>query len=110
MMLVALLLLTAAPGQLAPCGLMRPVAPNEAAARRIAAAVLRNVPTQRLVNIGPGTGRPYQLVVQADRNEPLTWSVFQVPPRTSRSIRGGGGLAFRIDRCTGAISRMHYSR
>ncbi len=31
-------------------------------------------------------------------------------PRGASSMRGGGGLAFRINRCTGTISRMHRSR
>jgi hypothetical protein len=95
-MLAAFLLLAAVPAQ---CGLIRPVAPDVAAARRIAEATVRHA--------GAPT-RPYRLVVIADRADARLWIAFQMP--RAGSMRGGGGLEFRIDRCTGAISRMRHSR
>ena len=39
------------------------------------------------------------------------WAVYQAPPTPSGvSVRGGGGLTMRIDKCTGAISEMHFIR
>ncbi|MEA3014355.1 MAG: hypothetical protein QOD42_2900 [Sphingomonadales bacterium] len=98
-MLAALLLLAAAPGQNSFCGAARAAAPDVGAARRIAEAAVRNAraPT-----------RLYRLVIIADRADARLWIAFQVP-RTGPT-RGGGGLEFRIDRCTGAISRMRHSR
>lgn len=97
-MIAALLLLAAAP-QGSLCGAIRPAAPDVAAARRIAEATVRDAraPT-----------RPYRLVVEADRANARLWTAFQTP-RTG-ATRGGGGLAFSIDRCTGAISRMYRQR
>jgi hypothetical protein len=98
-MLATLIFLAAAPGPAATCA-HRPAAPDAAAARRIAETTVRDA--------GAAT-RQYRLVVEADRDDARLWSAFQVP-RGASSMRGGGGLAFRINRCTGAISRMHRSR
>jgi len=98
-MLAALIFLAAASGPAGACA-HRPAAPDVAAARRIAEATIRNV---------GATTRPWRLFVEADRDDRRLWTAFQ-RPRGSRSTRGGGGLEFRIDRCTGAISRMHRSR
>jgi len=99
-MLAALMLLAAASGPAGMCGASRPAAPGVAAARRIAETTIRNA---------RAATRPYRLIVEADRDDARLWVAFQLP-RGARSTRGGGGLEFRIDRCTGAISRMHYSR
>jgi hypothetical protein len=63
-------------------------------------------------------GRPYDLVVQAARDDPSQWQAFQIPQRDPAPLRdgeielffAGHGLGFRIDRCTGAISRMAFQR
>ena len=98
-MLAALMLLAAAVGPAATCA-HRPAAPDAAAARRIAETTVRDA--------GAAT-RQYRLVVEADRDDARLWTAFQVP-RGARSARGGGGLEFRIIRCSGAVSRMHRSR
>src|SRR4051812_37103328 len=90
-------------GAAPPCHLIFPVVPDEAAARRIFAAVLESRPRRR--------GPRYALEVSPDRDDPGKWLVVQSllpprrkPPRGSIWIQaGGGGLGMRIDRCTGAI-------
>ena len=110
-MLLALILAAAAPGQSGQCGGSNPVAGDLAAARRIAEATIRSRPALRPVAAAAAAGRPYRLIVEVDRDDAGQWSAFQVPPRSGpRSQRGGGGLEFRIDRCTGAISALHYAR
>jgi len=106
-MLVAILFLAAAAVPADPCGGARPVAPDVAAARRIAEATIRGRPALRPVTEAAAAGHPYRLAVEVDRDDARQWSAYQMPPELRR---GGGGLEFRIDRCTGAISRMHYSR
>ncbi|HEX5184373.1 MAG TPA: hypothetical protein VFW19_14645 [Allosphingosinicella sp.] len=62
--------------------------------------------------------RPYVLSVAPAEDDPGAWEVIQELPRTHRRLRpgevevsaGGGGLGFRIDRCTGATSRMFFAR
>ena len=99
-MLATLILLAALSGPAGSCGANRPAAPDAAAARRIAETTIRHA--------GAAT-RPYRLLVEPDRDDARLWVAFQVP-RGARSGRGGGGLEFRIDRCTGAVSRMHRAR
>jgi len=106
-MLVALVLLAVVPGQADPCGHSRPVAPDVAAARRIAEATIRNQAGSEAA--ADAAARTYRLHVEADQDDANQWSAFQVPAGPG-SHRGGGGLEFRIDRCTGAISRLHHSR
>ena len=83
------------------CALISPVAPDATAARRIAQAVLANVPHVRR----PG----YRLMVDAAPHDSGGWYAIEVPPNW-RNMRGGGGLGMRIDRCTGAISELYYQR
>ena len=93
-----------------PCGLIFPVAPDEAAARRIAEAVIAGRPHP--------PRRRYVLHVRRDGEDPSQWIASQGlppprrrPPPGSIYVRaGGGGLGMRIDRCTGAVSRLHYQR
>ena len=100
------------------CELIRPVAPDEAAARRIAEAVVRNVPPSERARHARESGRVYELVIQPAEDEPAQWIAFERPQRDATPPQegvvvlqfAGHGLAFRIDRCTGAISRMHFSR
>ena len=116
--LLALMLLSQEPSISRQCELIRPVAPDEAAARRIAEAVIATVPSSPLVRQSMRAGRPYRLEIQPDPEDAGKWIAFQSPPPSRRRLRrgeievqfAGHGLAFRIDRCTGAISRMHYSR
>jgi hypothetical protein len=93
-----------------PCHLIFPVAPDEAAARRIFAAVLDLRPHRR--------GPRYALKVAPDRDDPGKWLASQDLPPPRGKLRpgwiwvqaGGGGLGMRIDRCTGAISDLYYQR
>lgn len=108
------LLLAASMAEPAPrparCSLIFPVAPDEAAARRVAEAVIA-------VRPHPSSKR-YDLRVERDRDDLGQWLAFQSLPRPRRRegpgwvlvTAGGGGLAMRIDSCTGAVSRLHYSR
>jgi hypothetical protein len=108
-MLIAFALLAGVAGPAEPCGHSRPVAGDLAAARRIALATIRAHPASRPVIDAAAAGRPYRLVVEVDDEDARQWSAFQLPPGPGAHM-GGGGLEFRIDRCTGAISRMHHSR
>ncbi len=77
----------------------RPVAPTEADARRIALILVRNFNR---------TGRPlppYDLSITPDPEDAGQWLA-------QKTIRGqrGGGMNFRIDRCTGQITRITYDR
>jgi len=80
----------------------RPVAPDEAAARRIAV---------REIAARPRPGR-FVLHVFPERGDPGLWRAWQVPPAVPGrgTTRGGGGITMNIDRCTGAVSNLHYSR
>ena len=112
----SLLLVLAAATQPAPpprpCSLIYPVAPNERAARRIAEAVIAGNPFP--------LRRNFELRVRLDERDPGQWIAYQYLPdpplrrplRPGEVIvgRGGGGVEMRIDRCTGAISRLFYSR
>ncbi len=97
MLLSALLLMVSGPAT----GCPRPAVPDAAAARRIAATVIRN-----------RTGRPqtsYDLIIERDPRDTGQWRAYQTP-RGARSARGGGGLSFRIDRCTGRVSDLSRQR
>jgi hypothetical protein len=116
--LLGLALLVAAPEAPAACPLLFPVAGDVVAARRIAEAVIGNA----LASL-PGLRRRaarlhYILRVMPDQDGAGQWVAFQSlppppPPRRDGGIfvqAGGGGLGFRIDRCTGAISQIYYQR
>jgi hypothetical protein len=100
------------------CSLIHPVAADEAAAQRIAKAVVSNVPAMQMARDAAAAGQPYRLIVRADRGDPGKWLAFQMPrERKGRDRPGyitlyfaGHGLGFKIDRCTGAISDMAYQR
>ncbi len=97
MLTLALLLISSASGESVRCA--RPAAPTEADARRIALTIIRNYNR---------TGRPlppYDLRVAPDPNDRGQWIAW-------KTIRGqrGGGMNFRIDRCTGQVTRITYDR
>jgi hypothetical protein len=102
----------------ARCALIRPVAPDETSARRIAEAVIRNVPASASARSAAAAGRPYVLAIERDRDDAKDWIAVQSPRHVRRPPKpgeievqsGGGGLDFRIDRCSGAISRLYYQR
>jgi hypothetical protein len=97
-LLLALAAAAGPPSASRPCP--HPVAPDERAARRIA---------ERVIAARPGPPRrTYVLRVVPDRADPRLWVAFQVGP--TPGTRGGGGLEMRIDRCTGAVGRLHHSR
>jgi hypothetical protein len=99
-MIFTTLLLLASSGQ-GSC--IRPAAPAEADARRLALVMIRN---------RNRTGRPlppYDLRITPDPENAGQWLAWQTP-RGSTTQRGGGGMSFRIDRCTGQITRITYAR
>src|ERR1041384_4470693 len=111
--LLGLSLLAVAQGTTGSCPLIPPVARNAAAARRIAETVIRNVNARRARR---AIGRTrFILLVEPDRDDARRWVAVQMlppPPRPHRPGEiivqaGGGGLGFRIDRCTGAIRQMY---
>src|SRR5688572_10892943 len=71
------------------CELIRPVAPDEAAARRIAEAVVSNVPPSGLARRARARGRPYELVIRADPDEPAQWIAFERPQQDARPLPEG---------------------
>jgi len=82
--------------------------PDAATAIRIAEAVVAKRQSSR-------QRRSYQFKAEpADAH----WEVYQslrgnfrrLPGGGFHVIHGGGGIAMHIDRCTGAISEMHYQR
>jgi hypothetical protein len=99
-MLTVLLILAAAPAEKAMC--LRPAAPDAASARRLALIMIGN---------RNRTGRPlpaYDLRIERDPDDAGQWIAYQTP--REGPTRGGGGMSFRIDRCSGVISRIAYAR
>lgn len=97
MIVSTLLLLASASGPEPGCP--RPAAPTEAEARRLARIVIVNYNR---------TGRPlppYDLRITPDPEDAGQWLAL----KTIREQRGGG-MSFRIDRCTGQITRITYQR
>ena len=79
----------------------RPVVPTAEVARGIFVAVAKPLQSEQAAS-------GYVLTIA---DEGAVWVVFQaLPDRPGVIITGGGGLQMRIDKCTGAISRMHYER
>jgi len=79
----------------------RPVVPTAEVARSIFAAVAKPLQSEQ-------TAGGYVLTIA---DEGAAWAVFQaLPDRPGMITMGGGGLTMRIDKCTGAISEMHYQR
>jgi len=118
MPLLGLALLAAAADAGNSCPLLFPVAGDAAAARRIAETIIRNISDLRPRPHRAADRTAYVLRVEPDWDDAGRWVAVQAlppppPPRHRGELvvqAGGGGLEFRIDRCTGAISRMHYSR
>ena len=78
-----------------------PVVPTAEVARGIFAAVARPLQSEAAAS-------GYVLTI-ADQG--VAWVVYQALPNPPGvTTMGGGGLEMRIDKCTGAISEMHYSR
>ena len=110
MLLAALLAASAVSPAPPPCRLIFPVAPDRAAARRLAEAVLAGHQSPRT---------RYVLNIEPDRDDPAHyWRAFQslppprrpAPPGSIWVVAGGGGLGMRIDRCTGEVSELFYQR
>jgi hypothetical protein len=80
------------------------VVPTETVAREIAEAVIRG--RMRSEDISS-----YQLRVRPDFEDPNNlWVAYQIDPRAQSSMRGGGGLQMTIDRCSGQVIQLSYSR
>jgi hypothetical protein len=84
--------------------------PDVATARAIATAVISARQTTEI-------SKKYRLFVEPDSERAGSWMASQAlpqprnrDPKTIVLIRGGGGMQMRIDRCTGEISDMYYSR
>ena len=81
--------------------------PNAQVARELAEAVIRSRQTAE-------QRAKYSLHVEQDGAN--GWLVFQSLPDTPGAngkitlTAGGGGLGMRIDRCNGAMSKVHYQR
>jgi len=60
--------------------------------------------------IAPGRRKDTYVLMAADDGE--TWMLTEAlpPPPEGTTRYGGGGLTMRIDKCSGAISAMHYLR
>ncbi|MES2137430.1 MAG: hypothetical protein V4502_10285 [Pseudomonadota bacterium] len=115
-MVLAAILFIASRVEEAPCSLMRPVAPDATAARRIAEAIIKNVPASARARAAQAAGESYELIVEADPDNPNQWMAFE-HPRDKQGAAGetivsvaGHGLGFRVNRCSGEISGMHYQR
>ena len=81
--------------------------PNTQVARELAEAIIRNRQTAE---------QRSRYVLRVEQDE-TGWVVFQSLPDTRADrngkitiTAGGGGLEMRIDRCNGAMSRVHYER
>jgi len=109
----SLLLALVAAAQPAPplqsCSLIYPVAQDEAAAERIGRAVIDARP-------GPEF-RAYFVDLRIDRDDPGTWIAVQTFPERRPILRRDQAarasrrrVEMRIDRCTGAISQLRFSR
>ena len=110
LLLLALQIIVMAPTASGPAPVCRhqdglidgPVVPTAEVAQGIFAAVAKPLQSEQAAS-------KYVLTI-ADQG--AAWVVYRAPPPppAGMSIRGGGGLEMRIDKCTGAISEMHYSR
>ena len=79
-----------------------PVVPTAEVARGIFTAVAKPLQSEQAAS-------KYVLTIA---DEGAAWAVYQAlpPPPAGMIMMGGGGLTMRIDKCTGAISEMHYQR
>lgn len=114
---LAMLLLAATPvGNDGRCSLLYPVAPDEAAARRIATAVIASWPTDGSVrplwparpDSDPSATLPYTLDVSLSEYFPDRWvvDVWRTPVTLLDGTvveAGSPSLAMEIDRCSGAV-------
>jgi hypothetical protein len=85
-----------------------PLVPNSQVARELAEVIIRSRQTAE---------QRSRYVLNVEQDGATGWAVFQSLPDTrpngKRNIAvsaGGGGLGMRIDRCNGAMSRVHYQR
>jgi hypothetical protein len=82
--------------------------PNAEMARDLAEAIIRSRQTAQ---------QRSRYVVHVEKDGATGWIVFQSLPDAGADATGkftvtagGGGLGIRIDRCNGAMSRVHYQR
>ncbi len=107
-LLLALQIVTLTPAASGPAPVCRhqdgmidgPVVPTAEVARGIFTAVARASQSEQ------AAGQYVLTIVDTG----AAWGVYQALPTDNINTRGGGGLTMRIDKCTGAISEMHYSR
>lgn len=109
--LVLLACLGASPNDKPECAMPTgPVIPDEKTARAVAKAIISAQPTSERL-------RKYRLNISGGGLTEGAWFAYQGPenkPKITHKeisvVMGGGGLTMRIDRCTGAISDLHYVR
>ena len=78
-----------------------PVVPTAEVARGIFNAVAKPLQGERVES-------RYVLTIA---DEGAVWVVYQALPDRPGTIQvGGGGIEMHVDKCTGAISEMHYAR
>lgn len=82
--------------------------PSAQVARELAEAIIRSRQTAE---------QRSRYVLHVEQDGTTGWAVFQSLPETRPDghgnitvTAGGGGLGMRIDRCNGAMSRVHYQR
>jgi hypothetical protein len=109
-LLLALQIVTVTPAASGPAPVCRhqdgvidgPVVPTAEVAQGIFNAIAKPLQSEQVAS-------RYVLTVFDDG---AAWGINQVLPAPTDGsvIFGGGGLTMRIDKCTGAISEMHYLR
>ncbi|MEO7691248.1 MAG: hypothetical protein ABIS51_18335 [Sphingomonas sp.] len=108
LLLLALQIMVMAPPASGPSPVCRhqdgmidgPFVPNAEVARGIFNAVAKPLQGERVAS-------RYVLTII---DTGAAWVLYQALPTHNINTRGGGGLTMRIDKCTGAVSEMHYTR
>lgn len=83
------------------------------AARQVATAVIHSVERQAGMDSG-ARDRSYELNIEDDGSQWVVYQSMRGYPRHEGDalvvMAGGGGVEMRIDKCSGAISQLHWSR
>lgn len=86
---------------------MRELVPTAEVARKLAEVIFAS-------RQSPEYNSRYRSHVQPARDNPAKWVVYQHPlgrdGKELQNIRGGGGFAIDIDRCTAEISELQFQK